>query len=217
MNIFETQNRYDSALEFGRAMISPEKENETYSYIYSLINRSDDSYRDTVLPGDPDASVLRNIGPVIVSGGHLEWAIKLDNDHPWKLLWIKYCAYSLLPGGDASWYTVPAAWDDLMSVGAYDQNQAIGENLDRYINVSLSVHGPHGRYIYGGDNVEALRTTDKSPAPIRVFQGYDHGDGQVRIENLLPPQSLILIDIHNTHPTDSLRVAAMLYGLKVRI
>lgn len=216
MPIFETQNYNDVALEFGRPMRGSEKENECFTFIYSLVNRDDDQYVDSPPAGAPDTTVLRNIGPVIASGSHQKWAVRIQNDHPWKFLFIKYSVYAFETVDLVTWYDLPANWPGILDGAYFDINSPIGTPLERYLSVSFSIHGPNGRYLYGGDNIEAVRVNDLRPQPVKALQGYDYGEGSVRFENLIAPQSLIQLDFHNSHPTYTLKVCAMLYGLKVR-
>lgn len=206
------RNSPDYAVRFGETVDAAMGDhNRAFPFIYSLVQREDDTWEQ-----NKGIDVMDSIGPRILAGGQVDHAIKLDPDYMYKLLWAKFCAYYNAQG-TYLWYEPVLAGGNMLL--EYDYQTVIGTPLVASLRISISMHGPDGRYLYGGKNLDNMvnQQGDLSPVDPGAIQGYEYGWGQLRTPYLLPREGLIRLQITNTHSVKALYVGGLLYGLKVRI
>lgn len=206
-------NPVDRAVRLGQSVdmgLGPQK---AFPFIYSFVDSVDDTW-DT----NKGTDNLDSIGPLVAAGGTIDHPVRLRHDYNFKLLWIKYSAYWYdSQNGIYVWYEPIVGWSGLLEQG--DFQTVIGTPLVQSLQISVSAHGPDGRYLYGGQNLENPVNNRGPLLPIQptTIQGYDFGYGQIRTEYLLPKSAILNFRITNTHSIKALRVAGLIYGMKIRV
>lgn len=213
----------DFGVKFGRGQDLGLEGQRAFPFIYTFVNHNDDPWR----PGYSGATNLNCLGPVVPAQSTVTQNVILDQDYNFKLLAIKYSVY-----GNA-YRTNPKHWyeNTLTSQGAPlgysygldpDEN-VFGTSLHRYISITLSVQGSGSATLYGGIDTGALGG-QRVPVPLECMQGYDYGFYRVRTPRLLPMQGTMVFEITNTRAltidqqsNNALVVAALIYGMKVRV
>jgi len=209
-NNSEYSVKFSKSVDMGRG---PQK---AFPFVYAFVNNEDDTWEV-----NKATNVMDSLGVLVPAGATVDHAIKLDQDFPFKLLWIKYSVYHNYGGsGTYIWYEpILAGSSGCMDEAAFDYNYFAGTPLLRSIRISVSMHGPDGRYLYGGFNLDNTFNALGVLQPInpQAIQGYDYGYGQIRTEYLLPTQAIVRLQITNNHAVKDLYVTGILYGMKVRL
>lgn len=200
----------DYAVKFGRDPHMGLEGKNAFPFFYSLINHNDVDW--TVGATPPDLSTYTVNCP---ADKVTPLYVRLDPDFNYKLLAIKYSVYYSVPANGSSYY---AMYENFNPASLYIPDIAGGTPYSRYIQVSLSVQGSGSQCLFGGQNIQAINNTDaKIPLAVECMQGYDYGFQAMRCEYLLPLQSILSFEFTNTHTRNDLRVAAMMYGWKIRL
>jgi len=200
------------SVEYGMSLDYGLGNNKAFPFMYSFVNFEDDTWE-----ANKATNTMDSIGPLVPAGRTVEHPIRLSPDYNYKMLWLRYCAYHNYGGsGTYIWYE-PFLAGGFLEQGDYQT--AIGTPLIWSIRVSVSMHGPDGRYLYGGKNLNNMINAqgDLLGPRVTALQGYDFGWGQIRTEYLLPRNGIIKLRIQNLHAIKDLYVAGMIYGMKVRI
>lgn len=209
-------NSADYSVKFGKSIDRGLEGQKAFPFIYTFINSTDDPWKPVAAGTQPS---LACIGPAIGPGATVQWPVRLDPDHNYKLISIKYTVYYW--DTRDLWYR----WNDLDDTGQLelgncdvDEEHNYSTKLSRFIRITLSFQGSGSRIIYGGmDPNSIVSGTGRFPLTLEVMQGYDYGYAQVRTPYLLPREGVMIFDITNTHDVKTLTVGAAIYGLKVRI
>jgi hypothetical protein len=203
-------NMPEYAIRFGEGVDMGLEKQRAFPFIYTMVPREEDNWER-----DKARNNLAGFGPAIPPLTTILHPVKLQQDLPFLLLWMKFSVlYDSM--GTYLWYEPHAGWFQEQ----FDYNAAIGTPLTDSIDLSVSFQGPDGRYLYGG---QSLMFTDanvvnwKIPVPLDNLQGYDFGCGQLRTPYFLPTDALIMFEITNRHTIKTLVLGAAIYGLKVRI
>ena len=210
------RNNPDYAVQFGRSVdmgLGPQK---AFPFFYNFVPSDKDNW--DLVKGGGSAANLQGIGPQVGPNATIDHVINLDADSNFTLLSLKYTVYHIpeLALAGYRWYDIiPAGWFQEQ----FDYQTSYGTPLSRYIEISISFIGPDGRYLYGGQNLDAVTNNRGGllPLPIEVSQGYDFGYGQLRTPYLLPTNGSVMVKITNTHTVKTLVVGGILQGMKVRI
>lgn len=206
-------NPADRAVQLGVSVdkgLGPQK---VFPFMYSLVDSENDTWEENKVTDNLDS-----IGPLVVSGGTILHPVRMRPDYNFKMLWIKYSAYWFdSQNSEYLWYEPVTGWSGLLEAG--DVQTQIGTPLVQSIRVSLSVHGPDGRYIYGGHNQDNAINNLGPLLPVQptTIQGYDFGWGQIRTEYLVPKSGTLLFRFTNNHAIKDLRIAGLIYGMKIRV
>jgi len=209
MKLFNSPER---AVQFGRSVDMGMGPNKAFPFVYSLVNRGDDTWEE-----NKSSNTMDSIGPLVPAGRTIERAVRLTEDFNFKLLQARYSVYWYdSQNTQYLWYDPIAGWSGWLEQG--DPQTVIGTPLTRYLEISFSVHGPNGRYIYGGSNANMWDGRgDLTPMQINSMQGNEYGVQTMRIEAFLPYNAIIKLRITNTHDVKDLYLAAALIGMKVRL
>jgi hypothetical protein len=196
----------DYAVKFGRDPHMGLEGKNTFPFFYSLVNHNDVDWTVGATPPD-----LSTYSVNCVANTMTPWYVRLDPDFNYKLLAIKYSAYY---AGRSDY----AIYENFNAASIYIPDIAGGTPYSRYLQVSLSVQGSGSQCLFGGQNIQAINNTAaKIPLAVECMQGYDYGFQAMRCEYLLPLQSILSFEFTNTHATNDIRVAAMMYGWKIRL
>lgn len=206
-------NSPDRAVRFGETIDKGLEPQPCFPFMYNFVNFEDDTWEQA--KGAGTAGNLTGIGPLVGPLATIQHIIKLEPDYMFLLEHLKYTAYyhdSRV--SQYLWYEPIVGW--FLDVADY-QTQ-IGTPLVSAISISLSIR-PDNRYIYGGQNLDAVTNLQGSvlPLPVPDAQGYDYGYGQIVTPYLLPRDTQLLVEITNRHPTRALYVGGFLYGYKIRL
>lgn len=206
-------NSPNNAVRFGESVGMAFEEQQAFPYFYNFVNSVDDQWESQHLASA--AGNIAHIGPAVAPLQTVDHPIRLDPDFNFKLLWLKYTAYTLptIAVAEYRWYVQPVGW--FLEQG--DFQMAIGTPLIDFLAVSLFFTGPDGRYLYGGHNTDPLINASLVPLPITAVQGYDYGIGQLETPYLLPKNGIVMVRITNIHPTFTIYVGGALYGMKVTV
>lgn len=214
-------NLENSAIRFGETVDQGfSDESVAFPYMYTLVSSASDTYQDSA-GGNP----LRGM-PFVAANSVLEVPVVLDPDFMFALQFIKYT----ISGYDAQGAGVEwVDYDAVMGDGslAYDYQGHITTPYTNILRVSVSFHGPDGRYLYGGKNLDNNINGLGDLLGIRpaTIQGYPYGPGQIRTAFLLPRQGIIKFRFENTpfrlnasnDLSKDVYVDALIYGFKVRL
>jgi hypothetical protein len=214
------QNDHNLSVKFGQDVSMGFETHKSFPFIYTFVNSNAD-------PDENATSPLPSLGPLVKANSSRQWNIALDPDLNFKLISMKYIAYyrtdQVYPGppGRFKFFTndpAPYAGGFPNIMGNVEEMQYTGTSLTNFISISLSFSGSGAKYLYGGQNTQAIFTGESLiPLPIICMQGYDYGSAQMRTPYLLPREAVIVMGITNTHPTYDLVVSGAIYGMKVRI
>jgi len=207
------QQTEDYAVKFGRDPSLGLEGQRAFPFIYTFVNHSDDKW----VPGVSGLGNLSNLGPVVPAGSKRQVNVLLDADYNFKLLAIRYSAYAYTDETH-SFY-----WKDIdplppltpISGGMADEVDWMGDDLVKYVGVTLSFQGSGSNILYGGPNVGALGG-QRVPLPLDVIQGFEYGFLTTRTPYLLPRQGIMVFELTNKF-SDDVVVAAAIYGMKIRI
>jgi len=109
-------------------------------------------------------------------------------------------------------------YESINAASLYLENLLPGTPYAGYLQASLSALGSGSTVLFGGQNIQAIfDTTARIPMSLSSMQGYEYGFQALRCEYLLPIQGVLAFEFTNKHPTKDLRIAAMLYGMKIRL
>lgn len=204
-------NNPDYAVQFGETVdMGRDGGPVAFPFVYSFVNRDNDNW--TPNQADPTA----NFGVLVNAGATVDHYVRLDPDYMFRLLWIKYSVY-YWTGSTWLWYEPVLAGGNMLL--EYDYQSVIGTKLERSVRIGVMAHGPDGRYVYGGKNLENMINGlgDTLGLNLSEIQGYEYGCGQLRTPYLLPREGVLQFHIVNSHSVKNLNVDAAIYGLKVRL
>lgn len=209
----------NSSVKFGRDPSGGLEGKDAFPFFYTLVNHNDINWTPNASPPD-----LSTYTVLCKAGSMTPHYVRLDPDYNYKLIAIKYSAYSYVPpngrGGHYSWYGTAGQFNTYLDPGI-DYG---GDPLTRYIQVSLSIQGSGSATIFGGQNVQgaAGNADAKIPLAIECMQGYEYGFQALRCPYLLPLQAILSFEFTNTRAADpsgasDIYIAAMMYGMKIRL
>lgn len=199
----------DYSVKFGRGQDMGTEEQKAFPFIYSLVNRNDDTWLPVAAGVQPS---LANIGPTVPANSRITHNVVLDPDYNFKMLSIKYTVYKWLRPSYL-WYTVSSGTiSDGMDPGMDHQ----GTPLSHYVGITLSFQGSGSVFQYGGPDFGPLAGGARLPLPLDVIQGYEYGYLRVRSPRLLPRQGHLVFEITNSFSSDIV-IGAAIYGMKIRI
>jgi hypothetical protein len=206
------QQTEDYAVKFGRDPSLGLEGQRAFPFMYTFVNHSDDKW----IPGQGSLANLDSIGPVVPAGSKRQVNVLLDADYNFKLLAIRYSVYAY--DGETGiyyWKNVPPYNFIPISGGMADEVDWMGDDLVKYVGVTLSFQGSGSNILYGGPNVGALGG-QRVPLPLDVIQGFEYGFLTTRTPYLLPRQGIMVFELTNKF-SDDVVVAAAIYGMKIRI
>jgi hypothetical protein len=202
----------DYSVKFGRDPVMGLEGRNAFPFFYTLVNHNDVDWTPGIYPNQPDISTYAVRCPAAAVTPHY---VRLDPDYNYKLIAIKYSAYIWVPpngsAGSYIWYLNNNYTQEPSGTPAYSA-----------IQVSLSVQGSGSATLFGGQNVQAINTTNaRIPLAVECMEGYDYGFQALRCEYLLPLQGVLAFEFTNTLPEGrgepDIYVAAMMYGMKIRL
>jgi len=214
------QRTEDYSVKFGQDPSLGLEGQKSFPFIFSLVNRNDDTWTP-VTPGNQPS--LANLGPLVPAASKLNHNVLLDPDYAFKLLSIRYGVNYWTPPthipGRYVWYENinSAAGAGGLSDGVDPDTDKVGTPLVRFMGISLSFQGAGSTTLYGGQDAGYLRNGQRIPLPADTIQGYDYGVCTMRTPFLLPRQGVLTFEFTNSHATKDLYVAAAIYGVKVRL
>lgn len=163
-------------------------------------------------PEDSD-SVSGFLGsPLIAAGRQHTFYVKLDPDYAFKLIDVRYRALNF----DGTRY-YEAEQTSGLGLQEPDYQLEYRTYWYQFVDVSLWFSGSGSRILYGGQNLNPNIAQGLSPLPIVTMQGYFYGYAQAPTPYLLARNSVVVVQITNNHPTESLHVNGALRGVKVRV
>jgi len=196
----------DYSVKFGRDPVHGLEGKNAFPYFYSLVNHNDVDW--TVGATPPDLSTYAILCKAGIVTPHY---VRLDPDYNYKLIAIKYATF-FNNRGTYEWY------ENFNAASLYIQDLPMGSPYTGNIQVSLSVQGSGSQTLFGGQQAGFnLTGVSKIPLAVECQQGYEYGFQAMRCEYLVPLQGILSFEFTNTHPTNDLYVAAMMYGLKIRL
>jgi hypothetical protein len=205
----------DYAVKFGRDPVQGMEGVNAFPFFYSLVNTNDVNWTPGLTPPDLSPYAVK-----CIAGAMTPHYVRLDPDYNYKLIAIKYSAYMVTRAGGYAWYGDTGQFNTYLDPGV-DYG---GDFLARNIQVSLSVQGSGSTTLFGGQNVQGAsgNSDQKIPLALECMQGYESGFQALRCEYLLPLQAILSFEFTNTLPADpggrnDLYVAAMMYGMKIRL
>lgn len=220
MNEFDTaiddavmvSNSDDTAVKLGyTADAGVDPQNTEWSFCYNFVDSNRDSWEQN------KSDSMNSIGPLLAAGGGTGSVIvRMNEDSPFRMLWMKFNVYYKDGSNSIHWYdddAVSALWN----IDAYFNQNNVGVPLHWFIKATLSIAAPDGRVLYGEITPDGITPTQNLKLSISTMQGYDYGMGQLYQPYLLPKQGIITLDLINTHPTKSLYVGGAIFGEKVRL
>ena len=205
-------NSPDQAVRFGEGVDQGLEAQKVFPFLYAFVNAEDDTWLGVAPPAVPTKiGNLAGFGPAIAAGATETVGVRLDPDYIFKLLAVRYTAYAIA-GAEYRWFDQPAA----LPVVPPDIEWIVYPYL-RALKVSLFSQ-TDGRYYYGGSGTDQFSISmAENPYRVHNTQGVLDGVGTIRLGHWLPRSGQIIVKITNMHPTDTLYVAGMLSGVKVRI
>lgn len=203
----------DYSVKFGRDPVMGLEGVNAHPYFYGLINQNDTDWTPGQTPPDLSTFTVRCRNAAVTS--HY---VRIEPDYNYKLIAIKYCAYykKTIPGDPDTyqyeWY------ENVNAAAMYHDNIIPGTPYTGNIFVSLAAQGSGSTVLFGGQNINPLSNgVSRIPLAVSCMQGYESGYQALRCEYLLPLQGILSFEFTNSHPTKELLVAAMLYGMKIRL
>ena len=208
----------DYSVKFGRDPVGGLEGKNAFPFFYSLVNHNDVDWTANATPPDISTYAIRcqenSITPHYV---------RLDPDYNYKLIAIKYSVYKYVPpNGSAGHY---AWYENFNPASLYIPDMLPGSSYAGNIRVSLSIQGSGSTTLFGGQNVQAYTGgAARIPLAVECQQGWEYGFQALRCEYLMPLQAIMSFEFTNTLPAtvvpsnqNDLYVAAMMYGLKIRL
>mgnify|MGYP001582430745 CR=1 FL=1 len=187
-------------------------QNKKFNYIFSLIHR-EDSITDAPYTGTIGGYTIS-----IAAGQLVHRMFSMDDDYNFLLWNCQFCAMYKRPGNgyikDSFENTV---YTNTKTLETSDLQTVKGTPYERYLRISMSIHSPTGKYLYGGPDFSYNKAGSMSPMYVLTLQGDSNGYGQLKTSYLVPKNGVIHLEITNIHPTKTLEVAGYLYGEKVRV
>jgi len=195
----------DYSVKFGRDPVMGLEGVNAFPFFYSLVNHNDVDWTPNATPLDLSTYTINCPANVMTP-----LYVRLDPDYNYKLIAIKYSAY-YLNRGVYEWY------EDFNAASLYT-DVLPGTRYTHYIQISLMAEGSGSQTLFGGQNVQAINNpAAKIPLALDCMQGYESGFQALRCEYLLPIQAIMSFEFNNIHPTKDIRIAAMMYGMKIRL
>jgi hypothetical protein len=165
-----------------------------------------------IAAGSAPPPSLGNIAVSVPPGQQVTIPVVMDPDYNFKILGVKYIAYWNNGNGGYDCFENPQTDYN----GGLDEDASWpGKPYYQYINVTLWFNGAGSKVLYGGMNPSW--NGGKQPLPIQNIQGHMYGFCTVRTPYLLPRQGHIMFDVTNSSATKTLQLAALIYGMKVRV
>lgn len=204
-------NSPDTAVKLGMTTdAGMDLPNTNWSFCYNFV----DSNRDTWEQNKSDS--MASIGPLIgANGGMGEVVVRMNEDTPFRMLWMKFNVYHKTRTNLIEWYESDSMVNFFLD--PYFNQSTMGIPMHQYIRARLTIASPDGRILYGDKESDGITSRAGLMLPISTLQGYDYGMGQLYQPYLLPKQGVITIDLLNTHPSKALYVGGAIFGEKVRI
>lgn len=160
--------------------------------------------------------------------------VRLDPDYNYKLIALKYTAYSLHQDSNPLQMSVlQNAVTDAgivapprppMETMLYLEHSMPGTRYTSFISVTLSVQGSGSQTLFGGQNVQAINGgAARIPLAVDCMQGYEYGFQALRCEYIAPLQGVLSFEFTNSLPVpeegpeNDLYVSAAIYGFKIRL
>lgn len=202
-------NQRDFAVQWGEAVDRGASGNRVFPFGYSFVAREDDTW-----DVNKTTNNLDSIGVLVGSGATVDHYVRMDPDYPFILKYVRYSVY-YNSNGTYLWYEPLLAggweWDP------FQVQQTAGTPLLNSLDISLTAHGPDGKFLYGGMNLNAVVNGLGGLLPIgpNTLQGCDYGTGQPFFEYLLPREGMLRFRITNNHAIKDLYVAGLAGGVKV--
>lgn len=204
------------ALETGNLPDGGVGEQKAFPCIVPPVSRLNDRFESATTTAEFSAAW----GPLVPANSVRRYAVILDNDYNYKLLWIKYLA--LYTDGNGLRYSYDPAgpyWGNsnlIAFINPYPSSAyPWADPLYRYIRVKLHIRSVGERCLYG-DSRDPI-TKDQLPLPVDCIQGNEYGIGQLRTPYLINREGTVEFEFTNTHTTKALTVHFAMYGMKVRV
>jgi hypothetical protein len=199
----------DYSVKFGRDPRQGLYFEKAIPFFYSLVNHNDVDWVPQTNPLIvPD---ITTYAVPCLPAAMTPHYVRLDPDYNYKLIAIKYSVY-YKDRSSYQWY------ENINAAATYNPDVLPGTPYNGYIGVSLMVQGSGSQTLFGGQNVQAFDGGGaKIPLAISAMQGYESGYQAMRCEYLVPMQGIFAFEFNNAHPTKTLYVAAMMYGMKIRL
>jgi hypothetical protein len=199
----------DYSVKFGRDPRQGLYSEKAIPFFYSLVNHNDVDW--VPQPNPLIAPDISTYAVPCLPAAITPLYVRLDPDYNYKLIAIKYSVYYKDRTGYA-WY------ENSNAAAVYSPDVLPGTPYSGYIYVSLSIQGSGSQTLFGGQNVQSINDGAANiPLAISAMQGYEYGYQALRCEYLVPMQGIFSFEFTNKHPTKTLYVAAMMYGMKIRL